>query len=496
MTDVVTRPEADSSNGAAADDATTVALDAGGDRTDGNDVRWAPAEAAPKRRRLGLWIGVPAAALALGAAAASLMLVAPGTSVAGVPVGWLTPGAAGDVINERLGSTEIVLEGGATVTAADLGASVDGQALAEAAFAERPMWNVTQWFGDPVAATVTIDAEQTAEVLRDAAPALYTAPTDATVAFDAASQAYVLTPAIDGEGIDPTAVEAALQQAFDDGASSVSLDDPGRAVLPANTTTEEGQAGVDTLNAMLDSAGFYIGEERTVPIDRAALASWLTLSTGENGEVTFEADAAAIQPMVDTLPALVAREAVDATVITNTAGEKLWDIQAGQTGRALESTDGIAAGFAEQLADGNAAYALPVVETEFQTTSLARTIDVNLSSQRVTLYENGAAVDGWSVSTGKQGAPTYPGEYTIQRMYPMQTLYGTYRGPNGEDLGPYVQPDVKWMMYFNGGQAFHGVYWHSNWGTPTSHGCVGMPEWRAAQLYDWAAPGVEVSIHY
>ncbi|WP_257516571.1 L,D-transpeptidase family protein [Microbacterium sp. zg.Y909] len=493
---MVTRPEADSSNGAAAGDATTVALDAGGDRTDGNDVRWAPAEAAPKRRRLGLWIGVPAAALALGAAAASLMLVAPGTSVAGVPVGWLTPGAAGDVINERLGSTEIVLEGGATVTAADLGASVDGRALAEAAFAERPMWNVTQWFGDPVAATVTIDAEQTAEVLRDIAPALYTAPTDATVAFDAASQAYVLTPAIDGEGIDPTAVEAALQQAFDDGAASVTLDDPGRATLPAHTTTEEGQAGVDTLNAMLDSAGFYIGEERTVPIDRAALASWLTLSTGENGEVTFEADAAAIQPMVDTLPALVAREAVDATVITNTAGEKLWDIQAGQTGRALESTDGIATGFAEQLADGNAAYALPVVETEFQTTSLTRTIDVNLSSQRVTLWENGAAVDSWSVSTGKQGAPTYPGEYTIQSMYPMQTLYGTYRGPNGEDLGPYVQPDVKWMMYFNGGQAFHGVYWHSNWGTPSSHGCVGMPEWRAAQLYDWAAPGVEVSIHY
>lgn len=59
-----------------------------------------------------------------------------------------------------------------------------------------------------------------------------------------------------------------------------------------------------------------------------------------------------------------------------------------------------------------------------------------------------------------------------------------------------MQPDVKWMMYFNGGQAFHGVYWHSNWGTPSSHGCVGMPEWRAAQLYDWAAPGVEVSIHY
>jgi len=496
VTDVVTRPEADSSNGAVADDTTTAAIGSGSDRTDGADVRWAPAEPAPKRRRLGLWIGVPTAVVALGAAAASLMLVAPGTSVAGVPVGWLTPGAAGDAVAERLESTEIVLEGGVTVTAGDLGASVDARGLAEAAFAERPMWNVTQWFGEPVPAPITVDAEQVATAVRDAAPALYTAPTDATVAFDAASQTYVLTPAVDGEGIDPTAVEAALQQAFDDGAGSVALDDPARAAVPAHTTTEEAQAGVDTLNAMLESAGFYIGEERTVPVDRAALASWLTLSTDDDGAITFEADAAAIQPVVDTLPGLVAREAVDATVITNTAGETLWDIQAGQTGRALDSTDGIAAGFAEQLAEGNAVYALPVSETPFQTTALARTIDVDLSRQWVTLYENGAAVDGWSVSTGKQGAPTYTGEYTIQSMYPMQTLYGTYRGPNGEDLGPYVQPDVKWMMYFNGGQAFHGVYWHSNWGRPSSHGCVGMPEWRAAQLYDWAAPGVEVSIHY
>ncbi|MDL5487816.1 L,D-transpeptidase family protein [Microbacterium wangruii] len=489
---MVTRPETGSSDAVGGDDATTVVLDPTG--TD-SDVRWAPVEPAPKKRHLGLWIGIPAAVVALGAAAASLVLVAPGTSVAGVSVGWLTPGAAAEAVSERLNGTELIVDGTA-VSAADLGATIDAQALASAAFEERPLWNVTQWFGDPIAAPVAIDAEQAATAVRDAAPGLYVAPTDAELALDAASQTYVVTPAIDGEGVDPASVQSALQQAFDGGASSVVLEDPSMAPLAAHTTTEEAQTGADVLNAMLSSAGFYIGEERAVPIDPALLASWITVSTDDDGGVVFTADADAIQPVVDTLPGIVDRDPVDATVITNSAGENLWDIQAGQTGRALESTDGIAAGFAEQLADGNAVYALPVVETEFKTTALARSIDVNLSSQWVTLWENGKAVDGWSVSTGKQGAPTYPGEYTIQSMYPMQTLYGTYRGPNGEDLGPYVQPDVKWMMYFNGGQAFHGVYWHSNWGTPSSHGCVGMPEWRAAQLYDWAAPGVEVSIHY
>ncbi|MCR2785113.1 MULTISPECIES: L,D-transpeptidase family protein [unclassified Microbacterium] len=495
MTDVVTRPEADETGAVATDDAPTLALGAGGDEAGTTEVKWASAEPPRKKRRLALWIGIPVAVAALGAGAASLMLIAPGTTVAGVSVGLLTPGAASDAISERLQNTELVVGDGDAVSSADLGAELDVRAIAESAFETRPAWNVTQWFGDPISAPITIDAQLTAEILREAAPSLYTAPTDAMLAFDAGTQTYVVTPAVDGSGVDPAAVEAGLQQAFNDGAATVVLDDPALAPIPANTTTDSAQSSADVLNAMLDSAGFYIGEERTVPVDRAVLASWITLSTTEDGTFEFTADPAAIQPVVDTLPALVARDAVNATVITNTAGEHLYDIQSGQAGRALESTDGIAAGFAEQLSTGNAVYPLPVVETQFQTTALERTIDVNLSAQRVTLYENGAAVDSWSVSTGKQGAPTYTGNYTIQSMYPMQTLYGTYRGPNGEDLGPYVQPNVKWMMYFNGGQAFHGVYWHSNWGRPSSHGCVGMPEWRAAQLYDWAAPGVEVSIH-
>jgi lipoprotein-anchoring transpeptidase ErfK/SrfK len=496
VTDVVTRTDIDESDAVSVDDSPTLALGAAGDDNGNGEVQWAPAEPARKKRHLGLWIGIPVGVAALGAVAASFMLIAPGTTVAGVPVGLLTPGAAGEAVAERLQNTEIVVGDGDAVSAADLGAQLDARAIAETAFEARPAWNVTQWFGDPVPATVTIDPALTAAALQTAAPALYTAPTDAALTFDSASQTYVVTPTVDGEGVDPAAVEAGLQQALNDGATTVVLDDPALAPVTPLTTTATAQGSADVLNAMLDSAGFYVGEERTVPIDRAVLASWITLSTGEDGAFDFVVDPAVIQPVVDTLPGLVDRAAVDATIITNTAGEKLWDIQAGQAGRALETTDGIAAGFAEQLADGNAVYTLPVVETEFQTTALARTIDVNLSAQRVTLYENGAVVDSWAVSTGKQGARTTPGNFTIQSMYPVQTLYGTYRGPNGEDLGPYVQPNVKWMMYFNGGQAFHGVYWHSNWGTPSSHGCVGMAEWRAAQLYDWAAPGVEVSVHY
>jgi lipoprotein-anchoring transpeptidase ErfK/SrfK len=63
------------------------------------------------------------------------------------------------------------------------------------------------------------------------------------------------------------------------------------------------------------------------------------------------------------------------------------------------------------------------------------------------------------------------------------------------DGTPYTTENVQWVMYFNGGQAFHGVYWHTNWGNRMSHGCVGMPISRAKQIYDWSASGTDVWIH-
>ena len=111
------------------------------------DVRWAPTEPARKPRRLWLKIGVPAAAVVAAATVCSLVLIAPGTTAAGVPVGGQTSGAAAESISSRLADIEVTLgEGGPTVSAADLGATIDASALADAAFAGSPMWNVTAWF--------------------------------------------------------------------------------------------------------------------------------------------------------------------------------------------------------------------------------------------------------------------------------------------------------------------------------------------------------------
>ena len=98
MTDVATRPGAED---APIDDATR-ALDADGGPVDADahtqNLEWAPAEPPRRKRHLGLWLGIPAAIVAVSLVASSLILIAPGTSVASVPVGGLTPGAAADAL--------------------------------------------------------------------------------------------------------------------------------------------------------------------------------------------------------------------------------------------------------------------------------------------------------------------------------------------------------------------------------------------------------------
>jgi hypothetical protein len=74
---------------------------------------------------------------------------------------------------------------------------------------------------------------------------------------------------------------------------------------------------------MLQTIGFYVGEERTVPVDPATAASWLKITPDASGTFSISADAAKIQASVDALPAAVNRAPANGTVITNSDGTVL-----------------------------------------------------------------------------------------------------------------------------------------------------------------------------
>ncbi|MFG6446570.1 L,D-transpeptidase family protein [Microbacterium sp. P07] len=489
MTDLVTRPDADADGH---DDKTLHASAAEGSDggTPHTPLAWAPSEPArPKKKRTALWIGLPVGATLTALVAASFVLIAPGASVAGVQVGGLTAGVAADAIAARLADTTVVLnssDGTFEVTGADLGANVDARALADAAFAENPMWNPSTWYPGTSDAAVTIDPSTATTALQSAAPDLYDDPTNASIAFDAGSASFAVTPAVPGEGVDLAAVQTALQQAFDSGQTTTTIDVTAVPV-EALATTDEANATAGTLNGILDSVGFYVGDERTVPVDRAVAASWFTV-TAEGGDFAFTADPALIQPSVDGVSAAVNRDAVNATVVTDSSGGVLLEQVKGVTGRAIESTDGIAAAFATQLGEGNGAFALSVAETPFQTAATERRIEVNLSTQMTYLYENDQVIHAWASSTGLPGSATTPGNFRIGWKNPLQDM-GCFPG------APYCTENVPWVAYFNGDQGFHGAYWHNNFGNVMSHGCVNLPVASAKFLYDWAPKGTEVWVH-
>lgn len=115
-----------------------------------------------------------------------------------------------------------------------------------------------------------------------------------------------------------------------------------------------------------------------------------------------------------------------------------------------------------------------------------RWIDVNLSEQRVYVYEGDVIVNSFLVSTGLPDTPTVTGEYQIYVKVPIQDM---------SEPGYYL-PEVPWVMYFYDEYGFHGTYWHNNFGTPMSRGCVNMTIEEAKWLFDWASVGTKVSVHY
>ena len=118
-----------------------------------------------------------------------------------------------------------------------------------------------------------------------------------------------------------------------------------------------------------------------------------------------------------------------------------------------------------------------------------KTIVVSVGQQTMWVYKGDRLVLTSAVSTGRAGFETPLGSYAVLSKLPSQTMEGVIGGEY------YNVPDVPSVMYFTPyGHALHGTYWHSNFGTPMSHGCVNLPLDVAAWLYEWAPVGTRVLI--
>lgn len=119
-----------------------------------------------------------------------------------------------------------------------------------------------------------------------------------------------------------------------------------------------------------------------------------------------------------------------------------------------------------------------------------RWIDVNLTTQTLVAYEGNTPVYESLVSSGTWNHPTVTGQFRIWLRFTSQTMDGRRLGYD------YYLENVPYVMYFFEDYALHGTFWHNNFGTPMSHGCVNLPTPAAEWIFNWSEMGTLVNVHY
>ncbi|MGH2850491.1 MAG: L,D-transpeptidase, partial [Solirubrobacteraceae bacterium] len=84
--------------------------------------------------------------------------------------------------------------------------------------------------------------------------------------------------------------------------------------------------------------------------------------------------------------------------------------------------------------------------------------------------------------------PTVPGTFPVFEHIPVGTMSGTNHGG-----AHYHDPGIRWISYFNGGDALH-AFPRASFGTPQSLGCVELPLASAAKVWPYTPIGTLVTI--
>jgi hypothetical protein len=123
-------------------------------------------------------------------------------------------------------------------------------------------------------------------------------------------------------------------------------------------------------------------------------------------------------------------------------------------------------------------------------------IAVDLKAQTLTCYEGDAAVLKTKVATGAAftqadgsvvSFATPTGDHSAILKMPSRHMRAIEAERNTDAW--FDLPGVPWNTFFTlDGIAIHGTYWHNDFGTVRSHGCVNVPIAVAKFIYRWTFP--------
>jgi len=123
-------------------------------------------------------------------------------------------------------------------------------------------------------------------------------------------------------------------------------------------------------------------------------------------------------------------------------------------------------------------------------------IDVSILKQTLVAYEGLTPVYTTLVSTGADGLGDPKKTHsTIQGAFLIHTKHLSVTMDDDRIGDEFDFRDVPFVQYFTEGFAFHAAYWHDEFGTPRSHGCINLAPLDAAWLFNWTEPNVPAAWH-
>lgn len=111
-------------------------------------------------------------------------------------------------------------------------------------------------------------------------------------------------------------------------------------------------------------------------------------------------------------------------------------------------------------------------------------IEISLPLQTLQAYEGSKLVFDTKISSG---SPTPDGTYNIQTKMPSKHMGN---GNLTDNIYTREWVGVPWNCFFQmtDGMATHGTFWHTNFGTPMSGGCINMSVQDAKWVFRWTTP--------
>jgi len=322
----------------------------------------------------------------------------------------------------------------------------------------------------------------------------YKLPENATVRIDGAN--VVVQPGKAGMGIDFKDIESKISNS----------DFTEKLAISADLTKREPDIGINAANAAKAKADAFIA--RTYAVDsktngiRYASAfqkvTWIRFTNTVNNTIDMTIDIGAAKNTLTQIAKSFAQSPRD-KVTLSINGSPPTVLDNGQDGISVDQNS-----IASSLSHLDNAFSsgqgftatvvlfkAPAGSRNLGSVNGGRFILVDLSEYKAFAIDNSTVARSMLVSTGMPNMPTPTGQFKIRSKVSMTTM----RGCNTA-VGCWSVPNIPNVQFFTSeGHAFHGTYWHNDFGKANrSHGCINLTLGDAEWLYGWTVVGTDIII--